>query len=176
MINDIRKRFHLVQNDYEITELQKMVASLNPKYIVEIGVENGGTLQIWCNSIVGDGYVVGVDIQDKVNWDIFDKNDKFLYYVQGDSKDEKTINSVVSFIDSTENKNIDFLFIDGDHSYEGVKADFENYKGMVRSGGLIAFHDIYDGAGVAKFWKELQGDKSEIRGNKNPIGIGVYYV
>ena len=37
---------------------------------------------------------------------------------------------------------LDFLFIDGDHSYDGVKADFEMYAPMVRPGGLIAFHDI----------------------------------
>ena len=37
---------------------------------------------------------------------------------------------------------LDFLFIDGDHSYEGSKADFLLYKNYVREGGLIAFHDI----------------------------------
>ena len=37
---------------------------------------------------------------------------------------------------------LDFLFIDGDHSYAGVKQDFEKYSGYVKRGGLIAFHDI----------------------------------
>ncbi len=39
--------------------------------------------------------------------------------------------------------NIDFLFIDGDHSIEGCKFDFENFEKDVRSGGYIASHD-YD--------------------------------
>jgi predicted O-methyltransferase YrrM len=39
-------------------------------------------------------------------------------------------------------KPLDFLFIDGDHRYEGAKADFELYSPLVRPGGLIAFHDI----------------------------------
>jgi Methyltransferase domain len=53
------------------------------------------------------------------------------------------------------------LFIDGDHRYEGVKADFENYASLVRIGGLIGFHDIVDGpvdevGGVPDFWRELK--------------------
>ena len=48
--------------------------------------------------------------------------------------------------DSTEHEpirvNFDFLFIDGDHSYEGVKADFEHWEQFVKVGGHIAFHDM----------------------------------
>jgi len=36
---------------------------------------------------------------------------------------------------------IDFLFIDADHSYEGVKADFEAWSPKVKEDGIIAFHD-----------------------------------
>jgi predicted O-methyltransferase YrrM len=64
---------------------------------------------------------------------------------------------------------LDLLFIDGDHSYEGVKADFANYSSLVRPGGLIVLHDIvpdystrhgkptanYTG-GVPIFWQELK--------------------
>ncbi len=39
--------------------------------------------------------------------------------------------------------NINFLFIDGDHSVEGAKFDFENFGHKVVKGGIIAFHD-YD--------------------------------
>jgi predicted O-methyltransferase YrrM len=39
-------------------------------------------------------------------------------------------------------QNLDFLFIDGDHTYKGVKEDFEMYSPLVRKGGVIAFHDI----------------------------------
>lgn len=37
---------------------------------------------------------------------------------------------------------IDFLFIDGDHSIEGCDYDFINYSPMVKKGGFIAFHDF----------------------------------
>ncbi|MFT3705740.1 MAG: class I SAM-dependent methyltransferase [Agriterribacter sp.] len=38
---------------------------------------------------------------------------------------------------------IDFLFIDGDHSIEGCKMDFDMYASKIISGGYIAFHDYY---------------------------------
>jgi len=34
-------------------------------------------------------------------------------------------------------RQVDFLFIDGDHSYEGVKKDFEMYSSLVRKGGVV---------------------------------------
>ena len=42
-------------------------------------------------------------------------------------------------------ENIDFLFIDGDHSIEGCKFDFENYGTNLKIGGYLAFHDYYEG-------------------------------
>lgn len=36
---------------------------------------------------------------------------------------------------------IDFLFIDGDHSYEGVKKDFELYSKIISDNGVIVLHD-----------------------------------
>lgn len=36
---------------------------------------------------------------------------------------------------------IDFMFIDADHTYEGVKRDWEMWSPKMRSGGLIALHD-----------------------------------
>ena len=59
-------------------------------------------------------------------------------------------------------RKIDFLFIDGDHSYEGVKADFRLYSGFVRESGMIVFHDIIEEqlpesvCGVGRFWSEIK--------------------
>jgi predicted O-methyltransferase YrrM len=36
---------------------------------------------------------------------------------------------------------IDVLFIDGNHTYDGCKADFDNYGKWVRKGGIICFDD-----------------------------------
>jgi predicted O-methyltransferase YrrM len=39
------------------------------------------------------------------------------------------------------NGQFDFIYIDGDHSYEGVKADIKNYLPKLKPGGVIGFHD-----------------------------------
>src|SRR5215210_7598791 len=39
-------------------------------------------------------------------------------------------------------RTIDFLFIDGDHTYAGVKQDFELYGRLLSKDGLVALHDI----------------------------------
>ncbi|MDQ7073504.1 MAG: class I SAM-dependent methyltransferase [Gammaproteobacteria bacterium] len=56
---------------------------------------------------------------------------------------------------------VDFLFIDGDHTAEGVTADFNDYKHLVRPGGIIAFHDIVEDQPletnqVYHLWKNLR--------------------
>ena len=73
---------------------------------------------------------------------------------------------------------IDFLFIDGDHSYEGVKKDFELYSSIVNDNGIIVIHDTdsnyeeslivsedakkdhYRFDGPSKFIKELEKNPS----------------
>jgi predicted O-methyltransferase YrrM len=56
-------------------------------------------------------------------------------------------------------KDIGLVFIDGDHSYDGVKADFENWYPWVMAGGLVAFHDVHRAEGktngVGMLYKEI---------------------
>jgi predicted O-methyltransferase YrrM len=83
-------------------------------------------------------------------------------------------------------KKIDFCFIDGDHTYEGVRKDFEMYSRLVRNGGIVAFHDIFGPNSsvcqVQRFWKEFKMSERytchEIRYDdaKRPCGIGVVYL
>jgi predicted O-methyltransferase YrrM len=41
----------------------------------------------------------------------------------------------------------DFIFLDADHSYESVKQDIELWWPRVKKGGVMAFHDCYEGHG-----------------------------
>lgn len=50
---------------------------------------------------------------------------------------------------------IRLLFIDGDHSYEASKADFEAWFPFVVNDGVICFHDVDAWPGVTQFYKEL---------------------
>jgi predicted O-methyltransferase YrrM len=54
----------------------------------------------------------------------------------------------------------DVLFIDADHTYEGVHADYHGYRPLVAPGGLIVFHDIVvhphiPTVGVHQLWTEI---------------------
>lgn len=80
---------------------------------------------------------------------------------------------------------IDFLFIDGDHSYEGCKADFEAWVPKLRDGGVVVFHDVLWAEGVQRVIRDLflpmQGGVGGMEGNiyygylrrpSRPTGVG----
>jgi len=90
-----------------------------------------------------------------------------LHLLKVDSHRKETLEKVKEILDG---EFLDFLFIDADHSYEGVKMDFEMYSPLVKSGGIIAFHDIVlRGAGVEKFWNEIK--KNSIYKEIGNIGV-----
>lgn len=54
---------------------------------------------------------------------------------------------------------VDMLFIDGDHSYDGVKADWDAYKGFLKAGSIVVFHD----------WGWAEGVKRVILEDATPL-------
>lgn len=72
---------------------------------------------------------------------------------------------------------IDFLFIDGDHSYEGVKFDYSTFSKWVKLGGIIAIHDIAHPAfpGVSEFWQELKSLQNSVEMLEFP-GLGILQI
>lgn len=52
---------------------------------------------------------------------------------------------------------VDFLFIDGDHSYEGLKGDWESWSNHITKNGIVALHDSHNtgGSGSEKFTEEV---------------------
>lgn len=68
---------------------------------------------------------------------------------------------------------IDILHIDGDHSYDGVKRDFDNWSNAVMPGGIVMFHDINAFPSVRKFFNELGGKKIEVDCGGPGLGIWV---
>jgi hypothetical protein len=72
-------------------------------------------------------------------------------------------------------ESIDLLHIDGFHTYEAVREDFEKWYPKVKPGGLILLHDIYarlKDFGVWKFWEEIS-PRFESFGFKQGFGLGV---
>lgn len=70
---------------------------------------------------------------------------------------------------------IDLLHIDGFHSYEAVRHDFESWLPKVRPGGIILLHDISmraPGFGVWRFWEELR-ERQPAFGFTHSAGLGL---
>lgn len=182
-VQQLRDDFEIVQNIEEFEELLLYVNKIKPSFIIEIGTERGGSLQAWNDVLGKNGYLIGIDLSDTVRWDKFKKSCS-LKFIEGDSSSEKTINEVYDYMNKHHHcpSHVDFLFLDGDHTYEGVKKDFEAYKGLVRKNGLIAFHDINISIsgldGVTKLWFELrkQYKNKTIHSRVNGIGIGIIQI
>ncbi|MEM2105965.1 MAG: class I SAM-dependent methyltransferase [Candidatus Bathyarchaeia archaeon] len=105
-----------------------------------------------------------------------------IHLLRADSHDPKTFEEVRGILGDMP---LDFLFIDGDHTYEGVKKDFEMYSPLVRKGGIVAFHDIVEhppetGCEVSKFWNEIKQSYKRLEivksWNQNWAGVGVLHV
>jgi len=72
--------------------------------------------------------------------DVRESLDRFEY-IEGDSRSEETVQKLQ---ESLGEQQIDILFIDGDHSEQGVKDDFYNYSPFVKKGGFVVFDDYLD--------------------------------
>jgi len=152
----------------EISGLLKIIEKQKPKIILEIGTQEGGTLFLFSRLSSCDATIISIDLP-KGNfgggyskWKIplfknFTYPKQKLFLIRKNSHNLETLEKIREIL---KGKNIDFLFIDGDHSYNGVKSDFKMYSGLVNKG-IIAFHDIVPGlarkvGGVPKFWKEIK--------------------
>ena len=57
---------------------------------------------------------------------------------------------------------LEVLFIDGDHSYEGARADFDRWSAFVRSGGHVLLHDAVDSGGYGNVYPGVARAVEEI--------------
>ena len=187
-INDILKLaykpiFHPQQIKEEIRDLLLILDKVKPKLILEIGTLRGGTLFLFSNIAHEEATLISVDLQQyplqsRLIRSIFKKKQK-IFLIQGDSHGIETLKKIKAIL--KDNK-VDFLFIDADHSYEGVKKDFEMYSPLVRKGGIIAFHDIVPSGypAIHKFWNEIKEKYEHLEivkdRNQNCYGIGIIFI
>lgn len=127
--------------------------------MVEIGCYAGESMELFQQSgKIKKYYAVDIwDVPEKlksiVENPIKPENHKFVYENIGiaekqfDEKAAKYNNIVKLKMDIKKAKplikhKIDFIYIDGDHSYEGVKFDIEYAKKIIKKNGIIAGHDF----------------------------------
>ena len=166
----------------ELSTLLRIIKEQDPKTILEIGTHRAGTA--WAiQQAVPKAKLICMDN------DVFDPSfstaDAILSlgveaeYLNVDSKDPASVEKVRAITPS-----LDVLFIDGDHSVEGVRSDWTMYHELVAEGGIVVFHDLsprFVDFGIIPLWEELkqQYRTQEIFEYPNnmefSLGIGVLY-
>ncbi len=156
------------QNPTEIEACYQAVVGLRPARVLEIGTARGGSLYLWTQAAVNDAVIVSLDLPGGAYggaylecrapfYQAFARPGQSLTLLRGDSHKPESLTRVTQIFAG---KPLDFLFIDGDHTYAGAKADFLQYGPLVRPGGLIGFHDIVHRDDdrtieVDRLWREI---------------------
>ena len=181
--------FRTDQKAGEILPALEMLAQHPPRVLCEIGSGLGGTLFLLTRVCAPKAFIVTIDIghslvRSQIN-PLMARDHQTIVSLRGDSSDPKTLSR---FKQRIKGKQLDCLFIDGDHSLNGVKADFINYSSLVRPGGKIFFHDIVTDfktrfdvdtgtwtGGVPQFWSTLRDnfDCQELIEDQEQDGYGL---
>lgn len=139
-------------NMKEIALMRKIVRKL-PKnaIVVEIGSFKGRSTNVIADELkyANGGLIHAIDLwKGNTGWrDDFDTdvmktflnnvkyNSHVIIPVRSDSK-----KAYKQFKDNS----VDMVFIDGDHSYEGVKADIQNFAPKIKTSGFLLLHDALE--------------------------------
>ena len=158
-----------MQKRDELEALLNLLADREKKVnrVIEIGTAQGGTLAAWCAFAAPTATIVSVDLPDGDFGGGYSIGDMARMYerkqpgqrlllLRGNSHDYGIVKQVWDAV----YESADLLFIDGDHTLEGVRKDYETYSTLVRPGGVIALHDIrreqeHPACRVADFWETL---------------------
>lgn len=149
------------QNEFELTSFIGLLDELGVNRYLEIGARHGDTFHEVMINLPKGSYGCAVDLPGglwgnkktgnalrKVVRDLRERGYK-IDMVLGDSTSDKIIKKIKSLAP------FDAALIDGDHTYDGVSADWENYKDVA---GVIALHDIV-GQGQAE---KVYGNNVEV--------------
>jgi predicted O-methyltransferase YrrM len=132
--------------------------SLKPRVAVEIGSARGKTACYIGMALKenGSGRLYAIDPHIPTEWN--DNESLDTYEVMSRHVGALALTDVVTIIRQRSDEPlidvpspIDLLFLDGDHSYKGVKADWETFLPRMSPFGLIVFHDTG--------WEFKRGDK-----------------
>lgn len=187
------EEFGITQIYDEIEQLIELVRTCAPRVVVEVGTHKGGNSFLFCHALPTVELVVGLDlnVQNAAKLKFCVRRCQRYVALHGDSQTQVQRRRLERVLTG---RPIDFLFIDGDHSYAGARADYDLYAPLVRPGGLIAFHDIIPDHGtrfgkqtgcwtgeVYKLWAEVRDRRPEhyelvADPEQDGFGIGVVRV
>lgn len=166
-----QRLFPMAQHKSEILAVLKWLVDHfkgRPARVLEIGTHQGGTAALWCElatdlvislDLPGGNYGgIAPDACKRRNAMLLAKYPHFRG-VLADSHSEEALAAVRAILNR---KKVDLLFIDADHTVEGVRQDHEMYGPLVKKGGVVLFHDTTDGefarahnCHVSDYWSAL---------------------
>lgn len=157
----------------ELYDFLKLLLDTDVKSVLQVGLGHFGSTQ-FCLGLLFDKVVtVEYDIRNIANY----TNRELLYnqnretFIYGDSTSKDVLDKVEKF------GKFDCVFIDGNHSYEYVKLDYENYLPFLKDGGLFAFHDALLEAeryGTPRVLKDIE-DRHNIHIIEHSNEVGIAY-
>jgi predicted O-methyltransferase YrrM len=120
---------------------------------VEIGAYAGGSSCLMLQRL--NTTIISIDLGEPISKEVvfsniieYKNNNNYYKYIQGNSQTQETKDKVIETLSNSRvlgyTNKIDVLFIDGDHSFDGVLADFNMYVDLVDVGGFIVFDDYND--------------------------------
>ncbi len=153
----------VLQRTDEFDQLLALYRARRPTRVLEVGSYEGGTLYHWLVAARPGAVVVSIDNHS------MGSDNRHLYAewapagvsvhaIVGDSRAEET-RTAARLLGP-----YDWVFIDADHSYAAVAADWASYGQMCAPGAVIALHDIlpasaaYPEIQVSRLWAEIKVD------------------
>jgi predicted O-methyltransferase YrrM len=172
------------QIDAELGGFLRLIQEARPRAVLEIGTALGGTAALLACAAADDAIVVSVDLPlGPVRAPLVaaaSRASQRIECLRADSHDPRTRTAVAELLGG---RQVDVLFIDGDHTSDGVRKDLELYGALAGPGAWIAFHDIVPGpyefvGGVPELWAELRSrhETHEFVADwgQGGLGIGAY--
>lgn len=165
------------QDENEFRRLLEIMQEQQPERILEIGVFKGGTLARFCMAFPY-ATVVGIDPRPEIDeWDVFHWGK--LRLIHGASQSAEDMTRALSLLGGLP----DVVHIDGDHTYDNAKADWEWAKKNARQ--LVAIHDVKSRGNPSidcrRLWHEIITTEPypwfEVSGTRDGAwGIGVVWM
>jgi len=171
-----------LQERAELVRFVQLVAEVQPRRMLEIGTGSGGTLYALAWAAAPGARVLSIDLT------VYPAGRRHLYRTfaagrqvdvwEADSHLQETRDRIAAHF---HHQPLDLVFIDGDHTYDSVRRDFELYAPLLRDDGIVAFHDIVEGpyeavGEVPRFWREVQPDLEpvvELVSSRDQGGFGI---
>jgi hypothetical protein len=126
--------------------------------IVELGSCCGGWMYVM-HMLCGPGARISLDMpwdkrEPKPKWppDLLHRAVPELQTIEGNIHSAGSREKLVASLDE---RKVDLLFIDADHSYEGTRQHWQMYANLVRPGGWVGFHDTANGWPCGNFFREI---------------------